>query len=73
MANRRLVERKLVSDLADTERGWLLHEQLKHPQPRRVGDGLEAIRKGDQPLRMVGCGLWRWRAARRPRLTDRVR
>jgi hypothetical protein len=64
MANRGLVERKLVSDFADTERGRLLHEQLKHPQPCWVSDCLEALRQGSQALRMVERNLGRWRAAR---------
>ncbi len=70
MANRGLVERKLVGDLADAERGRLLHEQLKYPQPCGVGDGPEALRECRQALGMVGRNLWRWRAARRLRLAD---
>lgn len=54
MANRGLVERKLFGDFADTERGRLLREQFEHPQPRGVGDCLEALRKRGQTLLMVG-------------------
>lgn len=71
MANRWLMERKPVGDFADTERGRLLREQLKHSQPCRVSDCLEALRKGSQTLCMVERNLGRWRTARGLRLTDR--